>query len=148
MPSVVAGSPFWTPVLQGGPPVDVPTGDPVANVVGSAVGASPTTLLVGAIMVAVAPEYTRRRMAQALENPVDTFVYGLASLLVVLLVAVVLSSPSSESCWHSRCSSCRTSSGPSGRPSRFSPSPTGSSATRTTGPDPSRSARGSTDCWR
>ncbi|WP_433633285.1 hypothetical protein [Halomicrococcus sp. NG-SE-24] len=65
-------------------------GDPVTNVAGSAVGAFLTTLLVGGIMVAAAPEYTRQRMAQVLENPVETFIYGLVSLLVVILVTVVL----------------------------------------------------------
>ena len=77
-------------LLQGGAPVDVPAGNPVASVAGGAVVAFLTTLLVGAIMIAVAPEYTQRRMEQVLDNPVGTFAYGLLALLLVLLVSFVL----------------------------------------------------------
>lgn len=89
-PAVTAGAWLPTRLLQAGPPVDVPMGNPAVNVAGGAVGAFLTTLLVGAIMIAVAPEYTRRRMAQVLEDPVGTSVYGIASLLLVFLVALVL----------------------------------------------------------
>lgn len=77
-------------LLQNGFDVDVTIGDPGANVAGSAVGAFVTTLVVGAILVAVAPDYLERQMEAVLDEPVGTFVYGLVSLLFAILVTVVL----------------------------------------------------------
>lgn len=77
-------------LLQTGTQVDVTVGSPFENVLGSAVGAFLTTLVVGAIMLAVAEEYTEARMAQVLENPLGTFIYGLVCLVFVILVVVVL----------------------------------------------------------
>lgn len=71
-------------------PFGVPSVDPLASVVGSAVGAFATTLVVGAIMVALAPAYTERMMDAVREEPVGSLVYGLVSLLFVVLVVVVL----------------------------------------------------------
>lgn len=77
-------------LVQAGPNVDVAVGSPVRSVLGGAVGAFLTTLLVGAIMVAVAPDYTRERMAQVLEDPIASFGYGLVALVVVVFLALVL----------------------------------------------------------
>jgi hypothetical protein len=76
--------------LQSGVPVDVSVRTAFLDVVGGAVGAFLTTLLVGALLVALAPEYTRERMATVLAEPVGSFVYGLASLVFLVLVTVVL----------------------------------------------------------
>jgi len=54
-----------------------------------AVGTFLTTLLVGAVLVALAPEYTRRKMDAVREDPVGSFVYGLVSL-VGLAAAILL----------------------------------------------------------
>jgi hypothetical protein len=63
---------------------------PIASVVGSAVGAFVTTLVVGAILVAVAPEYLERMIDTVREEPVGSFIYGLVCLAFVVLVAIVL----------------------------------------------------------
>ena len=68
----------------------VPNVDAGTSLVGSAVGTFLTTLVVGAILVAVAPEYTERMMDRVVEEPVGSFVYGLVCLLFVLLVTIVL----------------------------------------------------------
>jgi hypothetical protein len=54
------------------------------------VGAFLTTLVVGAVLVAVVPEYTERTMAAVLDGPVGTFLYGIVCLVFVVLVTVVL----------------------------------------------------------
>ena len=77
-------------LLQQNPPVDVPAANPVAGLAGGAVTTFLTTLIVGAIMVALAPEYTRARMAGVLEEPVGTFLYGLVALVALFVVAVLL----------------------------------------------------------
>jgi hypothetical protein len=64
--------------------------DPGLGLVGGAVSAFLTTLIVGAILVAVAPEYTTDRMAAVVEDPVAAFLYGLAVFLLLILVVVVL----------------------------------------------------------
>nr|WP_321575765.1 hypothetical protein [Halosolutus amylolyticus] len=61
------------------------------GLVGSAIGAFLTTLAVGAIMVAVAPDYVDRMTTTVLEEPLGSFLYGFLSLLAVLFLAVVLS---------------------------------------------------------
>ena len=71
------------------PGVDVDIGTPV-GLAGGAVGAFLTTLVVGAILVAIAPEYTERMMAAALEDPVGGFLYGFLSLLALGLLTVLL----------------------------------------------------------
>jgi hypothetical protein len=67
-------------------------GNPVLGVAGAAVSAFFSTLVVGAIMVTVAPGYTERMMQRVLEDPVGSFAYGVVALLVliVLIVALVL----------------------------------------------------------
>jgi hypothetical protein len=75
--------------------VDV-TADPLRGVdllttaVGSAVGAFLTTLAVGAVMVALLPDYTDRMKAAVGSNPVGSLVYGLVSLVFLVLVTIVL----------------------------------------------------------
>lgn len=64
--------------------------DPVVGVAGSAIGAFATTLVIGAILVAVAPELLERTMTAARQDPVGSFVYGIVCLVFVLLVAIVL----------------------------------------------------------
>ncbi|MFB6146695.1 MAG: hypothetical protein ABEJ08_03310 [Halobacteriaceae archaeon] len=77
-------------LLQTGPTVDVSTGSSVFDVAGSAVGAFVTTLVVGAILVAVVPEYTRGRMAALTDRPLGNLGYGLAALLAVGLLTLLL----------------------------------------------------------
>lgn len=76
--------------LQAGPPVDVSTGGSVLGLLGGAVGTFLTTLLVGAILLALAPEYTQRRMADVVENPLGSVLYGVTALVFVVLVTIVL----------------------------------------------------------
>lgn len=60
------------------------------GLVGGAVGAALTTLLVGAILVALAPDYTRARMDEVVERPIGSLGYGLAVLVFVVLAVVLL----------------------------------------------------------
>lgn len=64
--------------------------NPLAGLVGGAVGAFLTTLVVGAIMVALAPGYTERTMERLRDEPVGSFLYGFVCLVFVVLVTVVL----------------------------------------------------------
>jgi hypothetical protein len=57
---------------------------------GSAVGAFLTTLIIGAILIAVVPEYTKNTMTSMAQEPVGSFLYGLLALLTLLVVTVVL----------------------------------------------------------
>jgi uncharacterized protein YacL len=59
----------------------------------SAVGAFLSTLIVGAIMVALAPGYVERVMRRVRDDPLSSFVYGLlwVILVAVLVVALVIS---------------------------------------------------------
>ncbi|WP_254763725.1 hypothetical protein [Natrinema marinum] len=78
-------------IAQADPGVNVDIGT-TNGLLGGATGAFLTTLVVGAIMVAVFPAYTERLMGEVLEDPVDSFLYGLFSLvaLIVLTVALVI----------------------------------------------------------
>lgn len=80
---------YWVSwrVLQADFDVDVTLGEGLA---GGAVGTFLTTLIVGGILVAVLPAYTERMMETVLEEPVDSFVYGVASLVFVALAVLVL----------------------------------------------------------
>jgi len=64
--------------------------NPVANVVQGAVGSALTTLVVGAILTAVAPEFLEDRMAAVVDDPVGSFVYGFLVLLFLALASLVL----------------------------------------------------------
>jgi len=82
-----------TVALQMGPgpgPQVEPVANPFLNLVGGAIGAFLTTLVVGAILVAVAPDYTETKMAALLDEPVSSFLYGFVSLIFFALVIFVL----------------------------------------------------------
>lgn len=64
--------------------------DPFGNLLRNAVGSFVTTLVVGAIMIAAAEEYTVSRMAALVEDPVRLGVYGIVCLVFILLVTIVL----------------------------------------------------------
>jgi hypothetical protein len=57
---------------------------------GSAVGAFLTTLLVGGILVALAPEYVERMTGVVQDDPSGVLVYGVLASVVVALVTVGL----------------------------------------------------------
>lgn len=86
----------WLPVqfgmglLQANSAIDVSVENALFNLAGSAVGAFLTTLLVGAIMVALAPEYTQRRMGDVVNGPLKSFGYGFVSLVFIVLVTLIL----------------------------------------------------------
>lgn len=76
------------PVLQAGGGIDdVTLGEGLA---GGAISAFLTTLIVGAILVALAPAYVERLMAAVLDEPVGSLVYGFVVLVVLLFVTVLL----------------------------------------------------------
>lgn len=52
-----------------------------AGLGGGAVGTFLTTLVVGAILVAVVPEYAEGKMAAVLSEPIDCFLYGVVALV-------------------------------------------------------------------
>ena len=85
---------MWNPlasvVLQSIGVPELGNVDVAVSLGGGAVSTFLTTLLVGAVLVALAPAYTTRKMDELRENVVGSFVYGLASLLFFVLVIVVL----------------------------------------------------------
>lgn len=84
----IHGRSAW--LLQQGPmpaPSDI---DVVLGLGGSAVGAFLSTLLIGAIVVALAPGYVERLMDDVTDDPVGTFVYGVLVLGTLVLVTIVL----------------------------------------------------------
>lgn len=74
-------------LLQAG--VDVGQGGGT-SLVGGAVSAFLTTLIVGGILVAVKPAYTERMMVDVFEEPLSAFAYGFGALVALILVSVVL----------------------------------------------------------
>ena len=78
---------FPLPALAGGPLQSLP--DTVNSLLGL-VGGALTTLLVDAILVVLAPDWARDRVAEVVEPPLGSLGYGLALLVFVVLVAVVL----------------------------------------------------------
>lgn len=77
-----------TALLQG-VSVDVDL-DPIVGLGSSAVGSFLTTLLVGAILLALAPEYTERMTETVLDDLGGAFVYGVAALVFLVLATIVL----------------------------------------------------------
>jgi len=71
----------------GGVNVDVSLGSGLA---GGAVGVFLTTLVVGAIAVAVFPDRTEALMAAVVAEPVESFAYGVLALLGLVVVTVLL----------------------------------------------------------
>jgi hypothetical protein len=69
--------------------VDV-TVDPAAGVAGGAGTAFLTTLLVGAVLIALAPAYTDRQMETVFDEPLGSFLWGLVGIGGVILFAILL----------------------------------------------------------
>jgi hypothetical protein len=88
MVELVSGVASVIAVLQAAPTPQVPQGP--LGVVGSAVSTFLTTLLVGAILIAVAPDYTERQMEAVRADPLDSFLYGFAAIVFVVLLTVLL----------------------------------------------------------
>jgi len=65
--------------------VDVSTG-----LGGGAVGVFLTTLLVGVLLIALAPAYTERMKQSLVEKPVDSFIYGVLALVALILLTFLL----------------------------------------------------------
>ncbi|WP_226005902.1 hypothetical protein [Natrinema salinisoli] len=76
-------------IAQADPGVNVDIGA-TGGLLGGAIGAFLTTLVVGAILIAIVPEYTDRMMGDVLEDPVGTFAYGIVSLIAIVLVILLL----------------------------------------------------------
>ena len=76
-------------LAQTDPGIDIEIGT-TDGLLGGAVGAALTTLVVGAIMIAVAPEYTDRMMTEVLDDPVGAFAYGIVALLGLALLTFLL----------------------------------------------------------
>jgi len=57
---------------------------------GGAFGVFLTTLLVGALLVALAPAYTDRMKRSLTEEPIDSFIYGVLALVGLILVTFLL----------------------------------------------------------
>lgn len=73
--------------------INPPTGieiSPVSQLGGSAVSAFLTTLIVGVILIAVAPDYTERKMATLVAEPLGSFIYGFVCVVFLVLVTLVL----------------------------------------------------------
>lgn len=82
---------MFQPTLAGGPLQTLPDAvTSLLGLVGGAVGAALTTLLVGAILVALAPDYARGRMDEVVDRPLGSLGYGLAVLVFIVLATVVL----------------------------------------------------------
>lgn len=67
-----------------------PVGNPGLGLLGAAVSAFLTTLLVGAVLIALAPGYTERLMATVRAEPAGSFVYGVVALAALVLVTILL----------------------------------------------------------
>jgi hypothetical protein len=75
--------------LDPGPGFDV-SADLGPGLGGGAVGAFLTTLVIGGILIAAVPAYTKDRMTSMAREPIESFLYGLLALLALLVVTVVL----------------------------------------------------------
>ncbi|MCT9095512.1 hypothetical protein [Haloarchaeobius sp. HME9146] len=64
--------------------------NPAFGLVGSAISAFLTTLLVGAILVALAPKYTEKMMDRVRAEPIGSAIYGIVLLVLLLLVMLIL----------------------------------------------------------
>lgn len=69
--------------------------DPIIGVGGSALGAFAATLVVGAILVALAPDWTRRAMQTGADEPIESILLGLVLVvgfgigLFVLVLSII-----------------------------------------------------------
>ncbi|ELY89614.1 hypothetical protein [Natrinema altunense] len=76
-------------IMQVDPGTEIEIGT-TDGLLGGALGAALTTLVVGAILIAIAPDYTDRMMDDALADPFGVFLYGIASLLGIGLLTLLL----------------------------------------------------------
>ncbi len=60
------------------------------SIAGSGVGAFLTTLVIGAILVALVPDFTERMMGKVVEDPVGSFIYGVICLVFIVIAAVLM----------------------------------------------------------
>lgn len=74
-------------VETGGIDVKIDLGTGLA---GGAVGAFLTTLIVGAILIAIAPRYTERMMEYTVSNVLGSFVYGVVVLVLLIVLTFLL----------------------------------------------------------
>jgi len=86
-PASAVTPPLVSALLQVTVDVDL---NPLEGVAGGAVGAFLTTLVVGAILVAIAPDYTVDRMAAVLDDPLGALVYGILVFLLLALLVFLL----------------------------------------------------------
>lgn len=77
-------------VLQMGPPFDPGGVDPAVGLGGGATGAFASTLVVGAVLLVLAPGWTRERMRDVTADPVGSFAYGVVALVAAVVVVVLL----------------------------------------------------------
>ncbi|MES3518307.1 MAG: hypothetical protein PPP58_11665 [Natronomonas sp.] len=91
MSGTVGSASLWVVSIlaQIQPPPDVGV-DPGTSLIGSAIGSFVTTLVVAAILIAVAPGYTEARMGTVLERPIGCFAYGIVCVLVLVVVTILL----------------------------------------------------------
>lgn len=75
--------------IQMGPGMEVGASAP-ANVIGSALGAAVSTLVVGAVLVTLVPDYAERMMVAVVDEPLAGFLWGLFILLAVGVMVVAL----------------------------------------------------------
>ena len=57
---------------------------------GSAIGAFATTLVVGAILIAIAPSYVETQLEAVRNEPIESFGYGIVILIGLIVVAFLL----------------------------------------------------------
>lgn len=74
-------------VLQSG--VDLPQAGGRSLLTG-AITSFFSTLVVGALLVAIVPDYTERMVAAVFDDPLTSFLYGFGSLVGLLVVSVLL----------------------------------------------------------
>lgn len=77
-------------VLQMGQPFDPVGVDPAVGLGSGAFGTFLSTLIVGALVLVLAPDWTRSRMRAVSRNPLGSFAYGVVALLVAAFVVVLL----------------------------------------------------------
>lgn len=76
-------------LLQAVPPFDPVGVDPAVGLGGGAVGTFVSTLIVGAILLVVAPAWTKARMRRVSQSPIGNFAYGFVVLVIAIVVIVL-----------------------------------------------------------
>lgn len=69
---------------------DAVVGSPVQSVLSGALGSFLLTLLVGGLLMGIWPTYTRGRMDDIADQPLNTFLYGLGVILLLVVISAVL----------------------------------------------------------